>query len=287
MAASVLDHRLLQQFMAVAEAGSVRAGAQSLNISQPPLSQALKRLEDGLGVALFERVPKGMILTPAGKELAQEARDILLRIERAEQQVIAAANPAKPLRIGFVSAALNGALTTCLQKIVNKGLARPELRELTTPAQLEALARGQIDIGLLHPPFDYEGMATVSMGRDPFVAAVPANWDLAHRKSLSFKDIVGSPLVLFPPEQGPSLMGAIERLAFEAGGALDIAAYAPRVHSQLAIVASGIGVGLVTESMSHTLNYSGVVYVPIEGTRDRLFLELLCVGRPEAISVVK
>ncbi|MEM7775213.1 MAG: LysR family transcriptional regulator [Pseudomonadota bacterium] len=287
MTSSILDHRLLRQFIAVAETGSVRAGAQKLNISQPPLTQAIKRLEDGLGVALFERQPKGMALTPAGTALAVEARELLLRIERAEHRVREAAYPGAPLRIGFVSAALNGALTHCLRKLRERGYVRPELQELTTPAQLDALASGQIDLGLLHPPIATQDLTTLSLGRDPFVAAVPSDWDLARRKTLKFQDIADRPLVLFPQSQGPSLMSAIERIAFEVGQTLDVVAHAPRVHSQLAIVASGIGIGLVTESTSRSLQYSSVTWVPISDTRSRLFLELLCVGGPDVIAAVR
>lgn len=285
MTSLVLDHRLLRQFLAVAEAGSVRAGAERLNISQPPLTQAIKRLEEGLGVTLFERLPKGMALTRAGAELQAEARQILMHIERAEQRVHAASVADAPIRIGFVSAALNGALTTCIRRFADDG-RQVALEEMTSPQQLEALSRGQIDLALLHPPVDDRNWTVASLGRDPFVAAIPSEWDLAKRKSLRFKDIAKMPLVLFPPEQGPSLMSAIERMTFEAGVTLGIVATAPRVHSQLAIISSGIGAGLVTEATSRTLKFSGVKYVPIADSRERLFLELQCVGRPEIIEIV-
>lgn len=286
MPPSILDHRLLRQFLAVADAGSLRGAAAALHISQPPLTQAIRRLEDGLGVSLFERVPKGMVLTGPGRELAEEARQLLARIDRAERRVVAAAQAEVSLTIGFVSAALNGALTDCLQRLAAHGYERPGLQEMTTPAQHEALADGRIDLGLLHPPVEIEDLAVRSLGRDPFVAAIPADWSMAKRRSVKFRDVASLPLVLFPPAQGPSLMGAIDRMAFEAGRTIDVAAEAPRTHSQLAIVASGLGIGLVTRSTSRTLRFAGVSYVPISDTRDRLYLELVLVGREDLVDVL-
>ena len=275
MLGHALDHRLLRQFLAVADAGSVRGGAAALNISQPPLSQAIKRLEDDLGITLFERLPKGMALTEAGSVLAHEARELLLRLDRAEARVYRSAEASPPLRVGFVSAALNGALQRVL--VENRG-RRVELNEMTTPEQVTALAAGRIDIGLLHPPIDADDVPVRPLGRDPFVAALPGDHPLADREALPFGEIASEPFVLFPRTQGPSLFSAIERLAFEAGRELHVAATAPRVHSQLAIVAGGLGIGLVARTLTQVLSFDGVRFVAISDTTDRLFVELALAG---------
>ncbi|HIC79999.1 MAG TPA: LysR family transcriptional regulator, partial [Kiloniellaceae bacterium] len=79
-----LDHPTLRQFLAVAEAGTLRAAARRLNMSQPPLTARIRLLEDRLGVQLFERSVKGMRLTPAGAALAEDARALLGGLARAE-----------------------------------------------------------------------------------------------------------------------------------------------------------------------------------------------------------
>ncbi|MEM8838186.1 MAG: LysR family transcriptional regulator [Pseudomonadota bacterium] len=281
-----LDHRVLRQFQAVAEAGSVRGGADALNISQPPLTKTIQRLEERLGVALFERRAKGMVLTPSGEVLEEEARKILARLERAERRVRESVIENKPLDIGFVSAALNEALPACLRKLAENNLPRPKLRELTTPEQLAGLTDGSIDLGILHTPIEMEDLTVKVLDRDPFVAAIPKDWPMANLDTLTFSDVVRKPLVLFPRAQGPSLYSAIERLAFEAGGLLDVAAEAPRVHSQLAMVASGLGIGLIPQSTARTLSFEGVRYRDIADTRERLFLELAIVGRENVVSLL-
>lgn len=224
-----------------------------------------------------------MALTSAGRVLADEASDLLARIQRAETRVRRSTQHNPAVRIAFVSAALNGALTRLLGQMKSRAV---ELTEMTTPEQVDALSAGRIDLGLLHPPIRCDDFSLRSLGRDPFVAAVPECHPLAKARRISFSQIAAEAFVLFPPEQGPSLMGAIERLAFENGERLSIAATAPRVHSQLAIIAGGVGIGLVTRSTANTLTFQGVSFIEISDTADRLFIELAIAGDSELISAM-
>ena len=272
---SVLEHRALRQFLAVAEAGTVRAAARTLNMSQPPLTAAIQHLEARLEVRLFERSVKGMRLTQAGAALAAEARAVLGRLERAEARVRAIGGQPGPYRIGFVSAALNSALPNLLRGLKAERRPAPSLFEMTTPEQADALNDGRIDVALLHPPTplpaDFESIA---LGRDPFWAALPADHRLARRKALRFADIAGEPFVLFPEAQGPVLYDRIRGLAIETAGDFRLAAETRRIHSQLAIVSGGLGVGLITRSTASALSFDGAVAVRIEDTEDTLYLEL-------------
>jgi DNA-binding transcriptional LysR family regulator len=79
----------LEYFVAVAEEGHLTRAASRLHISQPPLTRAVHRLEAELGVSLFERTPKGMVLLPAGRRLLGRAREILALVERTRQEATA------------------------------------------------------------------------------------------------------------------------------------------------------------------------------------------------------
>lgn len=284
-----LEHRILRQVVAVADAGTVRAAAQSLNISQPPLTAAIRGLEERLGVRLFTRSVRGMELTPAGAVLVDEARTILARLDRAERRVQEVAGRAEPLRIGFVSAALNGTLARLLRGLVAQGRPSPALYEMTTPEQLTALSHARLDLGLLHPPVEVlpEGCQIVSLGKDPFLVALPMGHSLAACDDVRFRDLVGEAFVLFPQAQGPQLFGAIRHGIEAAGGTLQIAATARRVHTQLAIVAGGVGVGLVTEGTAKTLSVEGVVFRRLIDVSPNLCMELAMVGEARALNVSK
>lgn len=278
---SVLDHRVMRQFLAVAENGTVRTAARTLNMSQPPLTAAIRQLEDRLGVALFERSVKGMALTAAGEALAEEARFVLGWLERAERRVVAIAGHPEPLRIGFVSAALNGPLQSLLRGLKTGAEPVPRITEMTTPEQIDAFRDGHLDAGLLHPPFPpVPGIDSFSLGRDPFWAAIPIRHPLAQRSNLCFADIAKEPFVLFPEAQGPTLHAAIRELVALNGETLEIAAEARRVHSQLALVSGSLGVGLIARSAAMTLTFQGVALIPLEGAEDRLFVELHLMAEP-------
>ena len=282
-----LDHRVLRQFLTVAERGTVRAAARALNMSQPPLTAAIRQLEERLAVQLFERSVAGMALTEAGQELARDAAAILGRLERAEARLREIGGQTRPLRIGFVSAALNAALPALLRGLKAKGQPLPKLSELSTPQQIEALTLGDLDVGLLHPPVarpaDFESRP---LGLDPFCAALPADHRLAHRTSLRFSDIAQEPLVLFPESQGPDLYRRIRSLVRKAGGDFQVAAEAKRLHSQMAIVAGGLGVGLMASEAAANMTFHGVVTVPLTDTKDRLFVELELVAVADRIEAL-
>ncbi len=283
-----LDHRVLRQFLAVADAGTVRSAAQSLNMSQPPLSTAIRQLEARLGTELFERSASGMEMTKAGRILAQEARALLGQLNRAEQRVSAMGQASRPFRIGFVSAALNDVLPSILNEIRRQDLPVPGLWEMTTPEQLRAFEEAQLDIGLMHPPIPrIQGLSSVSLGRDSFCAALPADHPLAVKSDLSVADVADEALVLFPPEQGRNLFETIRSLFCPSGGALNLAAGARRIHTQLALVAGGLGIGLITESTARTLTFKGVVTRPIPEIRDKLFIELVVVAEASVLAQLK
>lgn len=278
---TALDHRVLRQFLAIADHGTVRAAARALHMSQPPLTAAIAQLEDRLGVSLFDRSVRGMHLTDAGAVLRDEARTIVGRLNHLEERVRHIGGNPRPLRLGFVSAALNAVLPTLLRGLRKRDFPTPFLSEMTTPEQVAALRDGNLDAGFLHPPVPLpEGIAARSLGRDPFCAALPAGHRLVGRGAIRFAEIASEPFVLFPDHQGPDLHATIRALAHAAGSDLVVAAETPRIHSQLALVAGGLGVGLITRSTAAVLTFEGVSVVDLTDTADRLFLDLHLAAPP-------
>jgi len=231
-------------------------------MSQPPLSRTIKDLETGLGIAVFERSKSGTTLTDAGRVMLEEAEAILAALDRAEARVRRMGPQARPLRIGFVSAALDAHLPDLLARIARKGWPAPHLIEVASDPLAHALASAELDLGFLHPPVEVaEGLGLASLGEDGFLVALQDGHPLTENESICSSDLVGHPLVLFPKSQGPVLHAAIND-ALAPNGGLNIGAEAARSHTQLALVAAGAGIGLVGASVARTIHYKGVVTRP-------------------------
>src|SRR5262245_22814420 len=148
------DTRQLRYFVALAEHLHFGRAAAALHISQPPLSRAIRGLEDQLGARLLTRSKRKVELTPEGARLYEDARRVLGQLERAAQEVGAmAAGQSGRLRLGFVSLADYGVLPGLLKgfKAARPGVALA-LREMLSPDQAAALTAGELDFGLLLPP---------------------------------------------------------------------------------------------------------------------------------------
>ena len=278
----MFDLHHLRQFIAVAEEQHFGRAAQRLNMAQPPLSQAIKRLEERMGVMLFERTSRKVALTPAGEVLLGEARRLLANAARATRLAHQAAQGLEGrITIGFVSAALYQLLPEALRAFRRRfPEAEIALHEMTTNEQVEALQRGAIDVGFGHPPLAAPNDLKVRLlVRDPLLAALPRDHILAPNCNLDFGDLAPQPFVLFPARQGPSLHAAIARACHRFGSDLKLVAEVSRIHTQLSLVAGGLGVTLVPAS-AQSIRVRGVRYKIIRNLPDGLFLETALLFYP-------
>ncbi|HET7669073.1 MAG TPA: LysR family transcriptional regulator [Burkholderiales bacterium] len=258
------DMRQLRYFMAVAERLHFGRAAEALHISQPPLSRAIRALEEDLGVTLFARSRRRVELTPAGERLLEESRRLASQLERAVQEVRSAAGGAgaERLRIGFVSLADYGVLPGLLKayKTARPG-AQLALREMLSPEQAAALAAGELDFGLLLPPV--AGAARLEhlvVQRERFVAALPARHSKARGAGrLRLAELAGEPFVMIPRRIAPRLYDIVAQLAARAGMTLNVAQEAIQMQTVVSLVSSGLGAAIVPASVAN-LGRRGVAY---------------------------
>lgn len=272
--------RQLTQFLAVAEEEHFGRAAARLGMEQPPLSQAIAKMEREIGAPLFHRGPKGVRLTDAGKVLLPGAQDILPLADGMERQTREAARGSRgSLAIGFVSQALFGSLPPALRRFrEDYPEASVTLEEMSTEDQTAALDAGHLDVGFLHPPVSGRRLSIFPLGEQDFIAAVPSGHRLASAREIDLSDLLGTPLVLFPRRQGPWIYGEIERAASECGRTLTVAAHAARLVTQLSLVASEIGNAIVARA-AENLSMRNVLYRPIRGLPNTLRLPLaLAIG---------
>jgi DNA-binding transcriptional LysR family regulator len=202
-----IELRLLRYFAVVGEELHVGRAAARLFISQPALSQQIRALEEQVGLPLFVRHPRGMELTEAGERLLVEAKAVLARADRFEATVDElGSGRATGLRVGLPPGLPQALLPELLAPLRAKEPdARVEVRELTTPEQLEAVVDGSIDLGLVREPVDDDRLAKRTLLVEPLGVSLPAEHQLAASESLTLRELEDELFVCFPRPWAPSL----------------------------------------------------------------------------------
>ncbi|WP_144158772.1 LysR family transcriptional regulator [Paraburkholderia sp. BCC1885] len=277
------DLRQLRYFIAVAEEKHFGRAAVRLSMTQPPLSQAIRALEETLGVELFARTKRSVELTQVGADLLPEARRLLASAEalRPLAQSLARGE-AGVLSLAFVSTADYGLLPSLLRDF---GMSHPRVRlqltEATSDVQIDELVAGRIDAGLVIAPLPPRHAAQLSwlpIAREPLViamssetaarlegrgadggAATIAEWLDA---PISLRDVADAPLVIFPRRLAPGFYDIIMDCYGVAGLTPRIGQEAIQMQTIVSLVSAGMGVALVPQSLRN-LRRTGVVYRPL------------------------
>jgi DNA-binding transcriptional LysR family regulator len=273
-----MELRHLRYFLAVAEEGHVTRAAERLGIQQPPLSQQIRALEEELGVQLFLRRPRGVELTEAGRALLADARGIMAGVDSAVARARRTARGEQgKVAVGFTSSAPFHPFVPAVIREFRE--SSPEvsltLEEAGTGDLVEALRAERLDAAFIRSPVaDTEGIAVHALFEEPMVAALPAGHALAGEegKTLPLAALAAEKLVLYHRHSGPGLYDAIIGACQRAGFSPDVAQEAPRIVATLNLVAAGLGVSLVPESVA-ALQMPGVVWRKL-AARPRLIAAL-------------
>ncbi|MEV6609394.1 LysR family transcriptional regulator [Kutzneria sp. NPDC051319] len=231
-----MDVRVLRYFVAVAEERHVGRAASRLHMTQPPLSRAIRQLEDELGVPLFERTPKGVTLTAAGTVLHGEAVALLRQADRIPGLVIAASGTAN-LTIGTLADTAEHAAGRLVPLFrdrhphVNVSIHEADLGDPTA-----GLRAGIVDVALTRTPFDSTGIRTHVLRSVPVGVVVRDSDPLADHVTVSAADLVGRRWVRLPDDADPAWT------AYWTGGPHDAAAPVMRTIQEClqAVVWNGI-----------------------------------------------
>jgi DNA-binding transcriptional LysR family regulator len=275
----MFDLRQLRYFVAVAEELSFTRAAQRLHLSQPPLSQQIRALEEDLNVRLLERTKRHVALTEPGRVFLDQARQILAKADEARSQVTAAAaGYSGQLRLAYsVSVSFHPALPQTLLRYTQIApRVALQLSEMYTEPQFAALLAGQIDVGFVRDePSHPQAARSVRLNvidREPLLLALPTGHPLAGRSSLHLAEVAGDAFVS-QPRALATLYDRLVKLATRAGFQPTIIQHAQQVNGLLALVAGGLGLALVPASM-RVVRLAGVSYVPLEDADAYLLLAL-------------
>ena len=193
-----MNLRDLKYLVALADTRHFGKAAERCFVSQPTLSAQIKKLEDYLGVALVERQPRNVALTPAGQEVVERARRVIRDTDDIVDLAQLSRDPlAGKLRIGLIPTIGPYLLPHVMLKL-RKALPKLQvlLFEYQTRVLLQKLRAGEIDMGVLALPVDEDGFDTCELYEEPFLVAVPAGHRFAEQKTVKPTELNGEKLLL-------------------------------------------------------------------------------------------
>lgn len=283
--AILMKTHLLRYFVALAEERHFGRAAKRLCITQPPLSVALKTLEEDLGAVLMQRDAKNVHLTAAGEAFLHEARKVLAQLQRAAEVVRGVAQGQQGrLDIGITGSMIYRQVPEfCRAFRAQRPRLELCLHEMSTHDQLQAIATGQIDCGFLNVGMPATGMQTLSIGSERFVLCLPDSHALASREDIELQELANDTFVMFAREVAPANYDNVIACLHQAGVHPHTRHAARQWLTVAALVSAEQGVALVPECMAR-VGMNGVRFVPLRG--GRVTTPAVLAWRTERVSVV-
>jgi DNA-binding transcriptional LysR family regulator len=259
-----VELRTLRYFVTLAEELHFGNAARRLAITQPPLSLAIRGLEDELGVTLFARTRRSVALTHAGSAFLEQARSVLARAAEAVQVAQAAERgEVGRLAIGYMSASVFTLLPAVLREFAARHPGvRLDLRELTLPQQQAALRAGDIHAGFMRPPVTDAEFTATTLLEEPLRVALPSGHPLAALRSIRAKRLADEPFVMFQRAPGLVLHDLVLGFCLHHRFSPRVAQEASQTHAVVGLVSAGIGIALVPAS-AEAIRLRGVEFRPL------------------------
>lgn len=263
-----VDFRQLRYFLALADTLHFGRAATLLHISQPPLSRQIAALEEELGVVLFNRTSRQVELTAAGRHFQEQAARIIEALDVAVRSTQATERGERGvLRVGFTMSAAWSVLPPLIRVYSDAYPdADVQLSEVLPRELNDALISGNADIGIAFPWQRPPGLEYMPIYAEPLCAVLPTGHRLAQHHEIAVAQLASEPFITFPVATAPALHELVIGCCREHG-------FEPRIrmetHLQQTIVnlvAEGLGVSLVPQSMSR-MQLPGAVFRPVSATR--------------------
>ncbi|CAN5155966.1 LysR family transcriptional regulator [soil metagenome] len=284
-----MELRHLRYFLAVAEELNFSRAATRVYLSQPALSQQIRKLEDELGVELFRRTQREVELTESGRMLLEGTQQALVQIDQSVRTLreMSGAESSR-LKVGFPEYVNHTPLARILQDFQRRSpgvdLEQHELLTLQqTLQQIGELKRGTLDLGFLLLPVEDETLELEHVLRIELIAVLPEDHPLAEREEIPMWELEEEPLILFSRKFHPGCYDYVVGCCKTAGFKPNIVQRnEPQLYSGATtyrMVASKAGIGIVVPPMNSPVGVSGVVFRPL--TEPALALNLAAAWRQD------
>lgn len=262
-----IELRHLRYFVAVAEEMHFGRAAERLNMSQPPLSHAIRQLETELRAELFIRTTRTMEITAAGTLLLDRTRSILADADSAVADVRrVAAGKLSRLNIGFTGSATYDLLPAVAHSF---GVHLPgvELKlhgEMLTSDQVDGLRSGSLDLAFLRPPVRDHDLEVHVLRYEPLIAVLPSAHTLARLETIPLERMRGESFISYPDNYRSAVYNSVLEVCSRAGFHPKTVFEVQETSTLVSFVAAGLGVALVPASVRQ-LQVAGAVYRPLQG----------------------
>jgi len=251
----------LRYFCAVAATGSFTGAAELEGISQPSLSQQIRKLEQTVGAPLFTRLGRRIQLTAAGEALHEHAQEILRHSRDATQRIRQLGQSISgPLRVGAIPTVLPYLLAPRLADFTQRyPEVQVELKEETTTELVKQLQRGELDVILVALPLRVAEVVCSELVRDPLMLAVPKNHPLACKEVAQINTVQEERLLLL--REGHCFRGDVLTACTRARAEFHAIFESDSLATIYSLVAAGLGISIVPAmSAPHS---SGCILLPL------------------------
>lgn len=261
----------LKYIVAVARERHFGRAADTCHVSQPTLSVAIKKLEDELGVQLFERGPTEVSVTPIGGQIVEQAQHVLEQTQAIREIARQGRDPlAGPLRVGVIYTIGPYLLPGLVRRMVETLPQMPlMLQENFTVKLLELLRHGELDVAVLAEPFDAHGLITQALYDEPFVVAVPNAHPWAAREQIASAELHQETMLLLGTghcfrDQVLEVCPELSRFS-QASAGMQKSFEGSSLETIRHMVASGIGITVLPRTAVADGRSDGLLtYVPFE-----------------------
>ncbi len=259
-----IDLRLMTYFVCLAEELHFGRAAERLGISQAPLSQQIKLLEQRLGTLLFHRTTRTVRLTSAGETFLWHAQDVLDNVERAiaHTRSISGETTGR-IVVGGVQTSLSRYLPPIIAAYRKAWPAViVEVVPLGTAEQLKTLESGKINVAFIRPTEQTGFMRMERLTSEGFVAAVYRSHPLAKKEQIGLTDFAGEPMIGYAPVLGASYSGVVLDSLRQVGVHPKVVQECRHTLSVLTLVAAGAGIAIVPSWVQYT-EWPDLIFRPL------------------------
>ena len=267
-----MDLRRLRHFVVAAEESNFRRASLRLDTNQSTISRHVRDIEEELGADLFLREPgHGARLTEVGRAFLQDVREMFDNLDHAKTTALAVAyGKCGRLRLAASEDVMTGTLARIITAYREQ---RPavylDLLEMPAVAQVRALQRGQIDLGLMLPPIEGAAIISDPVWSEEWLAAFPKAHRLARRTHLQAADFAGQDLIIGHEERGPRCGRHVLDMLDTLHVSVRIVAEVEHLQTALMLVQSGMGIAFVPGALAH-VKMDGIVFRPFTPAKGRI-----------------